>query len=127
MRIGEKVWHAKRINDKNAEIAEYAPPVAYVTRSNYLTVMPATSRGFMAMMQYGEDIENTWTVIANGRAFAGVFKVGDLMWVDGESPIAEVEQTYGNGSSATAEIKSAVEVNQTISVTLSRNKNQVTK
>lgn len=127
MKIGKTVWHAKRINDSNAEIAEYATPVSYVTRANYLTVMPATSRGFMAMMQYGEEIENTWTVIANGRAFDGVFNEGDLMWVDGESPIAEVEQTYGNGASATAEVKSSVEVNLTISVTLTRNKNQVTK
>lgn len=123
MRIGKKVYHSKRTNEKNAEIAEFSSPVEYITRANHITVMPAS--GFLAMMQYGEEISNTWTMIANANAFDGVFKVGDLMWVDGESPIKEVENTYGNGASANALIQSVAVGDRTISITLTRNKNQV--
>lgn len=127
MKIGGKVYHAKRVYDENAITATFERPVAYVTRPNYLTVMPATSRGYLVMMQYGEDLENTWTAIANGRAFEGVFKEGDLMWVDGESPIEAVEQEYGYGTSANAVIRSVAEVNHTISLVLTRNKEQAKK
>lgn len=124
MRIGKKVWHAKRINDFNEETAEYEEPVFYVTRTNYLTVMPAISRGFMEVMKYGEDLENTWTVIANGKAFDGVFHEGDVLWVDDESPIENIEEQYGHGASANAIVKNVSEVNLTINITLTRNKEQ---
>lgn len=127
MRFGEKVWHAKRTNDFNAEIAEYESPVFYINRPNYLTVMKAVSRGYMEVMKYGEDLDNTWTVIALGRAFDGVFKEGDAMWVDGESPIEEIEKKYGIGASANAIVKSVAEVNKTIGITLTRNKEQIKK
>lgn len=125
MRFGKAVYHAKRIHEANAEIATFESPKSYVTRANYLSVMPAASRGYLEMMKYGEDLDNTWTAIANGRAFEGVFKEGDLMWVDGESPIDAIEQEYGNGASANAVIRSVAEVNSTISITLTRNKRQV--
>lgn len=125
MRFGVSIYHAKRVYQENATIATFDIPNSYVTRANYISVMPATSRGFMEIMKYGEDLENTWTVIANSRAFSGVFKEGDLMWVDGEAPVASVEQEYGNGASANAIIRSVSEVNQTISITLTRNKRQV--
>lgn len=125
MRFGGLVYHAKRVYQSNATIPTFESPTFYYTRPNYLSVMPATSRGFLEMMKYGEDLDNTWTVIANGRAFEGVFKEGDLMWVDGEKPIEEMEQEYGNGSSANAIIRSVNEVNNTISIVLTRNKEQV--
>ena len=125
MKIGAKVWHAKRLNSKNAEIGEYSKAVSYTTRANYLTVVPATARGGLAMMQFGEDIDDIWTVVANSLFFDGVFKEGDLMWVDGESPISHIESEYGFGSSATAEVISASCVNRTVSITLSRNKKQI--
>lgn len=127
MRIGKTIWHSKRINSDNEEVAQYEAPKSYVTRPNYLTVMPASSRGFMTMMQYGEDLDNTWTMIANSMAFDGVFSVGDLIWVDGESPIESLEKEYGNGASSNAIVKSCVEINHSISITLTRNKNQVKK
>ena len=127
MRFGVTVYHAKRVYEENATIPTFEAPKSYVTRANYLSVMAATSRGFMEVMKYGEDLENTWTVIANGRAFANTFKEGDLMWVDGESPIDFVEQEYGNGASANAVVRSVDEVNNTISITLTRNKEQTKK
>ena len=127
MRVGESIWHASRINSDNAEISEYAEPTSIRTRFNYFTVMPATTRGFMEVMKYGEDVDSTWTAIANDRAFHGKIKVGDLFWLDGEKPIPELEAEYGNGATATAVVKSVAYVNLTIAITLTRNKDKVTQ
>lgn len=125
MRVGDSIWHSARINANNAEIPEFATPTEIRTRFQYFTVMPATSRGFMEVMKYGEDVDSTWTAIANDRAFHDKIKVGDLFWLDGEKPIPEIEAEYGNGASATAVVKSVAYVNFTISITLTRNKEQV--
>lgn len=125
MRVGESIWHASRINEDNAEIADFANPTEIRTRFNYFTVMPATSRGFMEVMKYGEDVDSTWTAIANDRAFHGKIKEGDLFWLDGEKPIPELEAEYGNGATATAVVKSVAYVNLTIAITLTRNKDKV--
>jgi hypothetical protein len=125
MRVGESIWHSARINADNAEIAEFSEPTEIRTRFNYFTVMPATSRGFMEVMKYGEDIDSTWTAIANDRAFHGKIKEGDLFWLDGEQPIPKLEAKYGNGATATAVVKSVAYVNLTIAITLTRNKDQV--
>lgn len=124
MRVGERIWHSARINEANAEIAEFSEPTEIRTRFNYFTVMPATSRGFMEVMRYGEDIDNTWTAIANDRAFHGKIKEGDLFWIDGEKPIPELEAEYGNGATATAVVKSVAYVNYSIAITLTRNKDK---
>ena len=125
MRVGEKIWHASRINEANAEIAEFATPTEIRTQFNYFTVMPATSRGFMEVMKYGEDIDSTWTAIANDRAFHGKINVGDLFWLDGEKPHETVTDEFGYAQSATAIVKSVSYVNLTIAITLTRNKDQV--
>lgn len=125
MRVGQSIWHSARISGNNAEIDIFNTPKEIRTSFNYFTVMPATSRGYMAVMSYGEDIDNTWTAIANDRAFHGKIKEGDKFWLDGESPITELEQQYGNGATATAVVKSVAYVNLTIAITLTRNKNQV--
>ena len=125
MRIGAKVWHSERISEKNATIDTFSAPSEIVTRANYFTVIPATTRGFMAVMSYGEDIENVWTAIANDRVFHGKIKEGDKFWLDGEAPISELEEEYGNGATANAVVKNVSYVNQTISITLYRNKEQV--
>ena len=125
MRVGESIWHSARINADNAEMPEYEKPTEIRTCFNYFTVMPATSRGYMEVMKYGEDVDSTWTAIANDRAFHGKVKVGDLFWLDGEKPIPELEAEYGNGATATAVVKSVSYVNLTIAITLTRNKDKV--
>ena len=125
MKLGGVIWHSSRINEENAEIAEFAAPQAIRTRANYFSVMPATSRGFLEVMQYGEDLDSTWTAIANDRPFHGKVKEGDLFWLDGEKPIPELEEDYGIGATATAVVKNVAYVNHTISITLTRNKEQV--
>lgn len=125
MRVGDSVWHVSRINEDNAEIAEFSVPTKIRTQFNYFTVMPATSRGFMEVMKYGEDVDSTWTAIANDRAFHGKIKVGDLFWLDGEKPPETVTDEFGYAQSATAIVKSVSYVNLTIAITLTRNKDQV--
>lgn len=129
MKVGKVVWYANRINDFNAEIAQYDCPISVKTRWNYFTVMPAVSRGYLETMKYGERLLDTWTVIANAREFGGKIKAGDVMWVDDESPFteknAELEEEYGFGATANAIVKNVAEVNFTIAITLERNQNQV--
>ena len=127
MKIGDTLWHSSRINDYNEEKPQYNEPTKIISKINYFTVMPATSRGYMEVMKYGEDVDNTWTAIANARAFNGKIKVGDLFWLDGEQPITALETEYGNGSTATAIVKSVAYGNQYISITLTRNKEQITQ
>jgi hypothetical protein len=81
----------------------------------------------MEVMRYGEDIDNTWTAIANARAFDGKIKEGDLFWIDGEEPNEELEAVYGNGATATAVVKNVSYVNLTMHITLTRNKDKVTQ
>lgn len=129
MKFGKSVWLASRIEEQNATISEYEKPIEIVTRPNYFTVMKATTRGLFEIMKYGETAENTWTVTANGQAFDGKIKEGDVMWVDGESPLteknAELEKEYGYGCTANTVVKNVAEVNRTIAITLNRNQNQV--
>ncbi len=149
MRVGQSIWHSSRINEDNAEISEFSEPTEITTRFNYFTVMPATSRGFMEVVKYGEDVDSTWTAIANANAFGANhgfilgesllgsrdvlsktnyferIKIGDVFWLDGERPNAKLEAEYGVGSTATAIVKSVNHVNLSISITLTRNKDQV--
>ena len=125
MRVGDKIWHSARISGNNSEIDEFDKPKEIRTAFNYFSVMPATSRGYTEVMKYGEDVDSTWTAIANDRAFHGKIKEGDKFWLDGEEPIAKLEEEYGYGATATAVVKSVSYVNLTISITLTRNKEQV--
>ena len=125
MRVGLSVWHARRIKEPNATVPQYEKPTEIKTRFNYFTVMPASTRGFLQVMKYGEDIDKTWTVVANYNAFEGKIAEGDLFWIDGTKPITKIESTYGNGASANAVVKNVSYVNHTISITLSLNKAMV--
>lgn len=150
MKIGQNVWHSSRINEPNSEITRYTEPREIKTRLRYFTVMPATSRNLMEVMPYGEDLQNTWIAIAQGRMFydarafilgqpsfkdeiasieditdPNVIKIGDLFYLDGVKPILQMEQEYGYGSTANAVVKSITQSNHSITVILTRNKNQV--
>lgn len=127
MRFGCVIYHAKRVYNENANIATFEKPKSYVTRANYISVMNASNRGYLEMMKYGEELNNTWVVVANFKAFGGVFKEGDLMWVDGATPILEIEREYGHGASANAVVRSVSELPQTISIVITKNKEQITE
>lgn len=123
MRVGESVWYAKRQVIPNSTKATYENPIEIRTRLNYLTIMAAS--GYVQVMKYGEDIDNTWIMVANMRAFGNEIKEGDLLWVDGECPNVELESKYGNGASANAIVKSVAKGNLMMEITLKRNKNQL--
>ena len=122
MRIGDRVWHASRKEIPNATKATFDEPKRYFTRFNYLTVMAAS--GYIQVMKYGEDVDNTWNVVARQSDFGGKIKVGDLFWVDGASPDVDLEYTYGNGASANAVVTAVGYGNVNMQITLKRNKNQ---
>ena len=124
MVFGEKVWHSSRKNIPNARIPEYENPVEITTRANYFSVMRASTRGYLVVMQYGETADRTWTAIANRLLFEGKIKAGDLMWVDGEKPIKEFEEKFGNGTTANAVVKDVSVVNNTISIVLEANQSR---
>jgi hypothetical protein len=127
MRIGQSIWHSKRIDEDNAEIAEFEKPIEIKTRAKYLTCMPMSSRGGMQVLQYGENVTKYWSVVANPRYFNGKIKEGDLMWVDGEKPITEVEEKYGYGTSANAIVTSVAIGNDAINIVLETNNDRATK
>lgn len=123
MRIGDSVWLARRKQTANVAIAEYEKPIEIKTRCNYFTVMPASSRG-LAVMQYGDNVYNTWTAIANANYFMGKINEGDLMWIDGEKPNFTNEADFDFEGTANAVVKSALPVNRTISIVLESNPNK---
>jgi hypothetical protein len=127
MRAGEEIYYASRKNIKNAEVPQYENPEKILTRFNYFSVMPASSSGNLAIMRYGEDIDNVWIAKANANAFQGKIKEGDLFWIDGEHPDEEIEKTHFVGASANAVVRNVSNFASTISITLTRNKNQVKK
>lgn len=91
MRVGETIWYAKKDDKPNQEVASYSRPKKIVTRWNYFTVMPASSRGLAKMMQFGEKVDSVWTAIANYQAFKDNFSIGDVFWIDGASPLNKDE------------------------------------
>lgn len=125
MRVGQSVWLARRKEIPNAEVAEYEKPIEIKTGFNYLTIMPASSRGGLEVMKHGETLYDTWTGIANAFHFEGKIKEGDLMYVDGHRPNETLEKEYGYGATANAEVKSVLPINLTISLVLSRNQNEI--
>ena len=125
MRIGSKIWIARRKEIVNAEIPEYEKPISYTTAFNYLTIMPASSRCGLAVMKFGETLYDTWTGIANARCFEGKIKKGDLLYIDGHKPNLELEKDYGYGATANALVKSAQTVSNSINLVIVTNQAQV--
>lgn len=125
METGEYCFLAKRISENNATISEYLEPVGFEIRPNYLTVSSASMRGYMSVAPYGEKLTESWTLIANKHAFRGTFKVGDVMWLDGEKPDTTNENDMRYGSSANAEIVGVTIIGNDINVFLRKHQSAV--
>lgn len=121
MRIGQSIWHSKRIINENAETPEYAAPTRIETKANYLTCMPIASRGYMQIIPIGEVKERQWTIIANARYFSEKFRQGDLIWVDGAEPPKELQDGESYAEYANAVIKAVEPVNLTIQILAEEN------
>lgn len=117
MKQGAYVWHAKRIDLPNAEMEDFEQPKKIVLRNNYFTCQPATSGGYLAIMQFGEMVSSTWICKANAMIFSSKIKEGDLMWVDGESPTQD--ESYIN--SANARVVKVSVVDKTMTVVIQQN------
>lgn len=124
MKMMTKIWHSKRVSKKNAQTPIYKLPTDYILRANFLTVMPANSRGYAEVLKYGETLDDTWTMVANNTFFSNVFNVGDILWVDGAEPNNAIETQYGNGASGNAIVKNVAYDNFCIRITLVRNQSQ---
>jgi len=124
MKMMTKIWHSKRVSKKNAQTPIYKLPTDYILRANFLTVMPANSRGYAEVLKYGETLDDTWTMVANNTFFSDVFNIGDILWVDGLEPNTAIETQYGNGASGNAIVKNVAYDNFCIRITLVRNQSQ---
>lgn len=86
MRIGEKIWHCKRVRKINAEISEFDLPYEITTRLGYLTVQPSGS-SYSELMEYGEEVKQYQTIIAQPyEKWYQVFSEGDRLYLDGKIP-----------------------------------------
>lgn len=124
MKTGEKVYYSKRINIPNAIVQEYEKPKQITLKYNYFTCMKAS--GYMAIIEYGEQINSTWICIANSNYFKDKISKGDLFWVGGKTPLKENEltETIGYGESANAIVVDVLETDHTIKIVLENNENE---
>lgn len=89
MRLGEKIYHKKRIIADG--VVSYEAPTEYVTRFNYINVQPSrvalnNMAGYLTTEDFGEHQTRGWNIIANEKIFRNVFAEGDLLYLDGRTP-----------------------------------------
>ena len=96
MKIGEAIYHCKRISGDTDDIRQYAPPKRHILKLGHITVQPAT--GYSSVILYGAKISGTWIMIANANEYHGVFKAGDLMYIEGNAP--KTGDVPGKGANA---------------------------
>lgn len=125
MRMNQIIYHAKKIDIKNADLTQYEAPKKITTRPNYFTVEKASASGGLAIMQFGSQVNSVWNAIANSLFFEGKFNIGDLFWIDGAKPVENFEEEFGIGSTANAIVTNVTNQGRTIVLTLSTNKEQV--
>lgn len=110
----EYIYHCKA---KETDPIEYEKPAKYKLGFNYLTIMPAS--GYTNATAYGKDIGKIYTAIAKAQYFNGVFKEGDLLYIEGMEP--NENETY-IGEYANAEIDSVRYQNLYINITIRKRK-----
>ena len=92
MKMGSAIWHCK-LKDKTNDIKEY---------------------GYTNTILFGTKISETWILLANASIFNGVFNVGDVFYIDGNSPKLGEE----NGKSANAVVDYVGYQNKAIRIVL---------
>lgn len=117
MKLGQKIWHCKRLYENDMGIVVYDEPKEYSLAFNYLTINPAS--GYLATLQYGEKLSKVWNMKAKSMAFDGVFKEGDLLYIEGNKPDFE-NPNYLSGDGANAKVTAVLPYLLSISVTLER-------
>lgn len=99
MKVGEKIWHCKRTQKKNAGYSIFELPQEYTTRFGYITVQPSGS-SYSELAEYGEEVKNYRTAIAQPyEKWNGVFDEGDRAYLDGKIPSEEdLEDMYAENA-----------------------------
>lgn len=94
MRFGEKIWYCTQLEQPNG-LQEFNPPVEITLRQHHCSVQPTS--GYSALQTYGKDIINYQTMILQPyNTWKGLFKEGDLFYLDGNEPSQENEEFYGD-------------------------------
>lgn len=117
MKIGQSIWHCKRLRETEDGIVVYANPQEYKLNLRYLSVSPAS--GYLATVQYGEKLSKVWNMKAAKPFFDGVFKAGDLLYIEGNEPNVK-DKNYINGDGANALVTSVLPYLLSYSITLER-------
>lgn len=100
---------------KDSDPTSYMLPRKFTQRFNYFTIVQAS--GFLATQVYGQNIDKMFNGIANYNIFKGVFKEGDLLYINGAKPSDEEEYV---GQNANAFIKSVNEINHSIQLVIEK-------
>ena len=93
MRVGDKVWYCKKLEQPSEDGQLFAEPKEIQTAFGYFTVM--SSSGHTSVLQFGKDIKDYLTVIAQPYGlWFDRFDYGDLFYCNGAKP-SETEEYYG--------------------------------
>lgn len=84
MKVGQSIWLCKRLYENNEGIIVYDEPKEYKLAFNYLTINSAS--GYLATLQYGEQLSKIWNMKAKKPFFDGAFDEGDLLYIEGNKP-----------------------------------------
>ncbi len=117
MKVGQSIWHCKRLYENDNGIIVYDKPKEYILAFNYLTINPAS--GYISTLQYGEKISKVWNMKAKSWAFDGIFNEGDLLYIEGNKPDLE-NKDYIYGDGANAKVTAVLPFLISISITLER-------
>lgn len=114
MKNGQKIYHCSSLGIVDG-FPSYSKPTEYTLRFNYLTIQPKT--GHWNNLPYGMDVARAWNGIAKESLFDGIFKEGDLLYLDGLIP-NEDEHEYGQ--TANGLIVSVLNRNRTIQLEITK-------
>ena len=117
MKVGQSIWLCKRLYENGEGIIVYDEPKEYKLAFNYLTINSAS--GYLATLQYGEQLSKIWNMKAKKPFFDGVFDEGDLLYIEGNIP-AIANENYLNGDGANAKVTAVLNHLVSYSITLER-------
>ena len=117
MRVGQSIWLCKRLYENDEGVIVYDEPKEYKLAFNFLTINSAS--GYIATLQYGEQLSKVWNMKAKKPFFDGIFNEGDVLYVEGNKPKTD-DKDYVNGDGANALVTAVLNHLISYSITLER-------
>lgn len=117
MNVGQSIWLCKRLYENDEGVIVYDEPKEYKLKFNYLTINAMS--GYIATIQYGEQLSKVWKLKAKRPFFDNVFSEGDLLYINGNEPNTK-DVGYVNGDNANAMVTSVLPHLVSYSITLER-------